>query len=234
MAPQAEQRPQYFALALALQSAETDDPARRQVKVDAGARAGDGESTRPQHRLDGGARRRLRREHVGQLTSDHQPDQVVVVGPVPVPGGDDLPVLEHGHPIADREQLAHPVTDDHDRPTLPTQVVDDPEDSADLVVVERRGRLVEDEQAWVGGQRLGQLDELLRTERKASGSGARVDVETDLLQQWPGPRDEVAVAHQAVPGGPGTEEHVLGHALVRVQAQLLVHRRDAGGPGAVR
>src|SRR5687768_18206489 len=64
-----------------------------------------------------------------------------------------------------------PVADDHDGAAPRAQLADHPEDGADLVVVERGGRLVEDQQARVRGQRLGQLHQDRKSTRLNSSHG---------------------------------------------------------------
>ena len=67
-------------------------------------------------------------------------------------GGDGAAVLEHGDPVADLADLLQPVGDVDDGDVLGSEVADHPEEVLDLLLVEHRGRLVEDEQPGVAAR----------------------------------------------------------------------------------
>jgi hypothetical protein len=98
-----------------------------------------------------------------------------------------------------------------------------------VLVVQARGRLVQDEQPDVLGQRLGDLDQLLLPDAELADGGDRVLVEAHRAEQPTGlgvgavPVDEPAPAAPLV-----AQEDVLGDRQVRHQRELLVDDRDPG------
>ena len=92
-------------------------------------------------------------------------------------------VAEDGRPVAQREDLVEPVADEEDRDAAVAQPADDREQPLDLVGGERGGRLVEDEDARLDRQRLGDLDQLLVGHRQAADRRADVDLDVELLEQ---------------------------------------------------
>ena len=85
-------------------------------------------------------------------------------------------VAEDRDAVADLEDLAEPVGDVDDRPALAGELADDRLDLLDLDVGERRGRLVEDEDAGVARQEPRDLDQLALGDRKVARRHRRVDV----------------------------------------------------------
>ena len=88
-------------------------------------------------------------------------------------GADQPAVLQHGHAVAEREDLGQPVRDVDDRHPVARQRAHDVEEPLGLGQRQRRGRLVEDQQPQVLRQRLGDLDHLrLRRRQLARPCGA--------------------------------------------------------------
>ena len=85
------------------------------------------------------------------------------------PGVDLLAVLEHRDGVAEVEDLLEPVGDVDDRDAAVGEAADDRVEQLDLVVGERRGRLVHLDDPGVEAHRLGDLDDLLL------GDGERAD-----------------------------------------------------------
>ena len=98
-----------------------------------------------------------------------------------------------------------------------------------VVVVQRRGRLVQDEQLHLLAQRLGDLDQLLLADAEVLDRGQRVLPQPDAGQQLDGP--VVGLVPVDDPAGRGlvAEEDVLGDRQLRDQRQLLVDDHDACG-----
>ena len=103
------------------------------------------------------------------------------------------------------------------------------EQPRDLRRRQRRGRLVENDDARAGEQHAGKLDQLLHADRKIAEPRARVDVEAEVLQLLRRPR--APCAPQAIDAEPidrlRAEKHVLGDAEVGRDAELLMHHADA-------
>ena len=103
----------------------------------------------------------LGRIELAEDSADHVVDDEVR-GDVGHVGGDDaVPVAEDRDPIAVVEDFHHAVRDVDDRDPARGEVAHDPEQHLRLGLGQRRGRFVEDEDAAVERQRLGDLDKLL-------------------------------------------------------------------------
>ena len=83
-----------------------------------------------------------------------------------VHGGDPPAVLEHGDPVGEVEDLGEPVRDVQEADAALLEPAHERVEQLDLVVGERGGRLVHDEQPGVQGERLGDLDDLLLRRRR--------------------------------------------------------------------
>ena len=93
---------------------------------------------------------------LGQLAAEHRRDQLVAADSSAIGAlGDGAPVAHHGDPVADGVELVEPVGDEDDRHALARAAADDVEQDADLVLGERRRRLVHDHELGLGGQRAG-------------------------------------------------------------------------------
>ena len=150
-----------------------------------------------------------------------------------VGGRDDvLAIAEDGRPVAQLEDLVEPMADEQHRDAASSQVPDDREQALDLVRRERRGRLVEDEDASLERQRLGDLDELLVGHGQAADGRTDVDLDRELLEQrLRCPARRAPVEDPEPPGWGVPDEHVLGDGQVREQPWLLVDDGDAEGAG---
>ena len=81
------------------------------------------------------------------------------------------------------EDLVEPVAHEQDRHAASAELPDDREQALDLVGRERRRRLVEDQDARLDRQRLGDLDELLVGHREAADRRADVELDVELVEQ---------------------------------------------------
>ena len=78
------------------------------------------------------------------------------------------PVAQHRHPVGEQEHLLEPVADVDDGDAAVPQQPDDIEQPLDIVLGQRRGRLVHDQDAGIVGKRLGDLDPLAIADATAS------------------------------------------------------------------
>ena len=100
-------------------------------------------------------------------------------------------------------------------------------------LVQARGRLVQDQQPHLLGQRLGDLDQLLLADAEIGDQRVRRLLQAHLRQQLPGaPVDLVAIDH-AEPRRRMRQEDVFRDRHQRDQRQLLVDDDDAERLGAV-
>ena len=117
---------------------------------------------------------------------------------------------------------------------LVAEAAEELEQPVDLLLRERGGRLVEDQDARLVGERLRDLDDLpladaQRADRARPGRGRRPSGRARLR-----PLADRAPADEAAPGGEPAERDVLGHGQRRRVLELLVDHPDAGGPGRDR
>ena len=98
-----------------------------------------------------------------EVAADHAADDAVLVDAVLLDAErlDRLAVADDGDGVGDLLDLVELVADHDAGHALGAQPGDEVEQVLGVALVERRGRLVEDEQLDVLGQRLGDLDELL-------------------------------------------------------------------------
>ena len=139
-----------------------------------------------------------------------------------------LAVADDRDAVGDLLDLVELVADDDRRDPLALEVQDQVEQMIGVLVVEGRGRLVEDEQLHALRERLRDLDELLLADADVLDLGGRVlfqaDTREELLRLLVGlvPVDEAERALDLV-----VEEDVLGDRQVRAERQLLVDDDDA-------
>src|SRR5690606_8582436 len=120
-----------------------------------------------------------------------------------------------------------PVGNIDDADALPLQVVDDTEKNIHLRGRKRRSRFVEDEDAGIFGQRLGDFHDLLLPDAQIAKRRIRIDVLLQPLHQGAGRSrlhalGEVEAAERLCMA----DEHVLGDRQVRKQVELLENDAD--------
>jgi hypothetical protein len=106
---------------------------------------------------------------------------------------------------------------------------------ADLGVVERRRRLVHDQDLGVVRQGLGDLDHLLRGDGEVTDDAADVERQPQALDQGRGLAVEPALVDEdAADPGLLADRDVLRHREVGHEVELLVDDADPGVPGLLR
>ena len=154
-----------------------------------------------------------------------------------VGGRDDvLAVAEDRRPVAQVEDLVEAVADEQDRDAAVAKPADDREQALDLVGGQRRGRLVEDEDA--------RLDATAPwRSRSAAGRPSTGRGPARPTSNWTSSsRNSAAAARRIAPqsidpestGRGVADEDVLGDRQVGEQARLLVDDRDAKRAGLGR
>ena len=111
--------------------------------------------------------------------------------------------------------------------------MDHAEQGVDLAAGERRGGLVQDQQAGVLGEGLGDLDELLAGDAELADWLVEVDVQADPVQGCLGDAAHLLAVDHAEPLGGAAQRDVLGDAELRHQVQLLVDGGDAVALGGL-
>ena len=128
-----------------------------------------------------------------QLVAEHRRDQLTRSSCAGRVLADQTAVAQHRHSIGDLVHLVEEVRDEQNRGAAVAQPAHHPEQFGDLVGVEARRRLVEDQHARRdrGGPRDG--DELLNGDGVRAEGGAGVDGQVELAQEFRG-----AAIHRAV------------------------------------
>ena len=165
---------------------------------------------------------------VGDLPAHHQRDDLPHGRGRRLAGVDVAAVPDHGDPVRDGLQLVNPVGDVDDAglggPEAPDQVVQ----HRDLGVVQRRGRLVHDEDLGVMGQGLGDLDGLLLRDRQRAHQCSGVQRQLQPVDEFPScPVERTVVGEDSPAPGFPTDVDVLGDGQVGHQVELLVDDADA-------
>ena len=130
------------------------------------------------------------------LLAGHRLDQPVLRQIGDRRGDDVAGVAQHGHRLADFVDLLQMVRDEQEGDALRLQFPHPPEEALDLVAVELRGRLVEDDEAGAVGEGAGDLDQLARLDAEVAGPHVLGDRDVPAVEQ---------LARLAADGGPADE-----------------------------
>ncbi len=226
-----EQHARDLGAAAADQAGEADDLAGPDREGDVPEGAGAGE--RLDREDDGAGLAGGSRIHVAERPADHQLDGPVVRHLLDRRGRDEQPVAQDRDPVGDAVDLLHAMADEHHRHALGPQPLDHLEQAVDLAPGQRRGGLVHDEDARLGGERPGDLDELLlgaaQPPQRLVGAGGEADQGQQALR-LPAHAGPVQAAERAA--APALrlhppDEDVLGDAEVGEETRMLVHDGDA-------
>ncbi len=169
------------------------------------------------------------------LAADHQLDDFVVALRSGGIAGDAPAVAEHRAFVGQLGDLVHPVRDVEQRHAVAAQPLQDGVDPGHVGRRQRRRRLVEDQDARLPGQGLGDLDQLASRQRKLLDQCQRMDV----LGAGPRQRrfghaalgtavDQAEAARRIADGD------VVGHRQIGDQRQLLEDAGDARRLGRCR
>ena len=127
---------------------------------------------------------------VGQRTADHVADQRILVERmfgVDVDMADGLAISNDLHRIGGGRDLIELVRDDDGGDAVfLAQLVDQVEQFEGILIIQGRGRLVENEQPHILGQCLGDFDELLLADADVGDQGVRVFVESHQIHHAQG------------------------------------------------
>ncbi len=228
----AEDQPRHLGAARADEARDPEDLAAAQTKraaVDAPAIADvvDGEEGIAVKRLAA----RFFLVEAGEVAPDHHPDDPFRRQLVARDRADDDAIAEHRDAVGEARDLRQAVADIDDGKSAFAQLDDEIEQPLRFMRGERGGRLVHDEDAGIGVDGAGDLDELAFGERKARydigrGKGcaeAFEDAAAARLHRLPVGEDALSDL--------AAEIDVLGDREVRAEAQLLIDDRNAHGEG---
>jgi hypothetical protein len=180
------------------------------------------------------ARRGVAEVRVVHPPADHQPHDAGGVDLRDPPGGRHRAVAHHRHAVGQREDLVEVVGDEDHGDPAGAQAPDDAEERLDLGGRQRRRRLVEDQQAAVARERLGDLDELHLRDPEVLDQRRRRHLELDELEELAGPAVQCPAVDEPPAPRKRLDEEVLRDAEVRQERELLVHDPDARGQPVLR
>ncbi len=152
-----------LALALALDTGQADDLAGMDDEIDlveaAAAQSVDGKDRRAN-------RRRLGRKDLAERPAGDQRDDLGRRDRVRRPAVDDLAVAHHRDAVGQFVDLVQPVGDIDDGDAVALEFADQLEQLAHVGVLQRLGRLVEEQNLRFGGERAGDLDDVALRQRQ--------------------------------------------------------------------
>ena len=219
-------RPGELGPAGADQPGQADDLARPQGQGHVGDARGRQALDRDGDRGVGG-RRLLRRIRPADGPAEHPGDEARLGLVGDRAGADDTAVAQDRDDVGQVEDLAEEVRDEDHGVAPRAQPAHDLVEALHLLRRQARGRLVEDDEVRVPGQRPEDLHLLLLGERQPADDRAGPDVEAGVRDQPVEPVAQRAALDEAGPLGLGTEEHVLGRGQPGDQGDLL---GDEGDP----
>ena len=134
---------------------------------------------------------------------------------------DDAALVEDDHPVGDALGEIHLVGDHHHGHALVGQRLHHCQHLADGLGIERRGRLVEQHDVGLHGERAGDRHPLLLAARQRRRMLARLIGQADLAQQLGGPRLGRRARHLQYRGR--ADADVAQHGQVGEQLEVLEH-----------
>ena len=181
-----------------------------------------------------GRRRPWRQRRAGaQLVADHQPHQLALRQPGDLARRDQAPVAHDGDAVGDGEDLLQAVRDVEDEQAARLQRADDAEELLLLGQRQHGGRLVEDEDAGVGGERRAPARRSWRSatlsvrDRARRGRGGCRSASASRRAPRAAPR--AIDAGRAAPANSRPRKMLSATVSSRDRAELLVDDADAGG-----
>src|SRR6185437_3109034 len=141
---------------------------------------------------------------------------------------DQLAVAQYRDAIGNLVDLIEEMRDEDDADAARGERAHGLEQHLDLMPVEARGRLVQDQHARGEIDRAGDRADMLDRDRIAAERRGYVDMKAVTFQQRRRPPLHLAFADDTTPGWLAPEIEVLRHRQVRQQVHFLIDGRDAG------
>ncbi len=192
---------------------------------------------RPSTEIDDGrigSGRLLRRIRPADGPAEHPGDEARLGLVGDRAGADHAAVAQHRDGVGQVEDLAEEVRDEDHGVAPRAQPADDLVQPLHLLRRQARGRLVEDDEVGVPGQRPEDLHLLLLGQRQPADDRAGLDVEPGVGHQLVEPVAQRAALDEPGALGLGTEEDVLGRGQPGDQGDLLGDEGDPLRQGLAR
>ena len=136
-------------------------------------------------------------------------------------------VSQHGDAVADTPDFRHAVGDIDDADTAGLQLFDKGEQLIGLVIGQRSGRLIEDQNRKLRPEGLGDLDHLLLGTRKVIDPPAGVEMEVEFIENAARFRAQFPTVDKAVSRRFRSQKHVFLDRHLRNEGKLLKHGGNA-------
>src|SRR5258708_3447155 len=146
---------------------------------------------------------------------------------------DGTAIAQHGDAVGDARHLVELVRDQDRGHALGAKLEQEIEQRRAVTFVEARGRLVENQEAHLFGQRLGDLHQLLLADADIGDQRVRRFVESHLGEQLPRPLVDRVAIDNPEPRRRAGDENILRDREQRDQRQFLVNDDDAERLGII-
>ena len=225
-----EQRPRDVRPAGSDESREAENLAMTDGESDVGKHAAATPAAHFECRL---ANHQALASRIVNMPADHHFDKPVLGHGADRFGRDLAPITKHGDAIADLKDLVETVRNEQNGGPALDQPADDRKQRADLLIGQRRGRLVQNENLDVFRQRLGDLHQLPLASGQRGHAGFRIDPDVHPVEQ----RLHAGAHRRKIDNGPASPPRlpagvdVLDDADIREHHEMLID--DADGAGAL-
>src|SRR4051812_31810273 len=123
------------------------------------------------------------REDLRNLPANHLSDKLLTVDLSAFAGGDASPIAQDGDAVRQVQHFIKAMRNVDDAEPSMRKLANGSKEGFGLGVVQRSGGFIEHEQTCIVGKRLGNLNQLLLSDAKASGYGIGRDVRTQAREQ---------------------------------------------------
>jgi hypothetical protein len=171
--------------------------------------------------------RSVRRKQIPGVAAHHEAHKAGRIKPGERTVGGNGPVLQHGHVIAEVEDLIQSARDVENRNALVAQTPNEPHQYRYVRRGERRCRLVQDEYARLDVERLGDLDDLPPAEGQSPDRRIRRFDQLELVGYLCNRSRQAPVIDYSAPARVSPEAHVFRNGQMGRETQLLLHHSDA-------
>ena len=170
------------------------------------------------------------RVNVINFASNHVPDHdlfghFALVG---VQRTDGLPIAQNGDGVSDRHDLAELVRNHDAGDTVCLLLAQQLQQVGTVIVVQRGGGFIQDQQLHIAVQRLGNFHQLLLAHSQVFNLRGGVDIESHAGEHFVGPLDRLVPIHGNAVADFMTEKDILIYREFGDEGQLLIDDPDTG------
>ena len=171
-------------------------------------------------------RRRALAGRLGEFAAEHHANQLDPRQFGSRPLADQPAVAQNRDAVADLIDLIEKMRDEDDADAAQRELAHHLEEDLDLVAIEARSRLIEDQHARRLVDSAGDRSDVLHRDRIISERLGDIDMQVELRKQCGGAAAHLGLAHQTEPRRLPAEIEVLRHGQVLEQIDLLIDGRN--------